>query len=47
VGPGSEAYVLSEKLLENVTAGGKEIFCIPIISAILVSAWGKIDKNVQ
>jgi hypothetical protein len=39
--------VLSEELFENLTASSKEMFRIPIISAILVSAWDKIDKNVQ
>jgi hypothetical protein len=39
--------VLSEELFEKLTAGVMEVFHNPIMSPILVSAWGKIDKNIQ
>jgi hypothetical protein len=47
VDPGCEAHVLTEELFEKLTAGGKEVFHIPIMSAILVSAWSKLDKKIQ
>lgn len=47
VDPGSEAYLLSEELFEKLTAGGNETFHIPIMSAISVSAWCKLDKEIQ
>jgi hypothetical protein len=39
--------VLSEELFEKLTAGGMEMLHNPIMSAILVSAWGKVDKKIE
>ena len=47
VDPGSEAYLLSEELFEKLTASGEEIFHFPVMSVVLVSAWGKLGKEIQ
>jgi len=47
VDPGSEAYLLLEELFEKLTAGGEDVFHFPVMSVILVSAWGKLGKEIQ
>ena len=39
--------MLLEEMFEKLTAGGMEMLHNPIMSAILVSAWCKIDKKIQ